>query len=186
MKKLYIFSCDQAFNRKIEMSINKGEYSIVLPNITNSMLYSFSINNGLQYVIIHSSFIKGYYQIIDMLLNIKKIVIYVSNNLEYGALYNAMSSPYFHLMDDKYLIAINELLPYMEKNIKYISSLNNELDKLKASVEEERLVKKAKICLMKAYMLSEGEAYKLILKRSMDERVSKAVIAKSNLKEVEK
>ena len=89
-------------------------------------------------------------------------------------------------MDDKYLIAINELLPYMEKNIKYISSLNNELDKLKASVEEERLVKKAKICLMKAYMLSEGEAYKLILKRSMDERVSKAVIAKSILKEVEK
>lgn len=39
---------------------------------------------------------------------------------------------------------------------------------------------------MKAYMLSEGEAYKLILKRSMDERVSKAVIAKSILKEVEK
>ena len=64
--------------------------------------------------------------------------------------------------------------------------LETELIELKNKMEEERLVKKAKLLLMKKYSLTEDEAYKLILKRAMDDRVSKMIIAKNIIKEVEK
>lgn len=178
---------DSIFNRNLELAINKNEYTLVYPNITNQMLYSFVIGNNANYIIIHSSFLNKNYQYIDMLISLKRfIVIYISNNLEYGFLYNANASSYFHMMNDKYLIAINELIPVMEKNTKNICSLELELTELKNKVEEDRLVKKAKLLLMKKYSLSEDEAYKLILKRAMDERVSKMIVAKNIIKEVEK
>ena len=37
---------------------------------------------------------------------------------------------------------------------------------------------------MKKYLLTEDEAYKLILKRAMDDRVSKMIVAKNIIKEV--
>ena len=74
----------------------------------------------------------------------------------------------------------------MEQNTKILCSLETELIELKNKMEEERLVKKAKLLLMKKYLLTEDEAYKLILKRAMDDRVSKMIVAKNIIKEVEK
>lgn len=187
MKKLFIFSMDSIFNRNLELTINKNEYMLVYPNINNLMLYSYAISNNTNYIIIHSSFLNKNYQYIDMLISMKKyIVIYISNNLEYGFLYNALNSSYFHMMNDKYLSSINEIIPLMEKNTKILCSLETELVELKNKMEEERLVKKAKLLLMKKYSLTEDEAYKLILKRAMDDRVSKMIVAKNIIKEVEK
>lgn len=187
MEKIYLFSSDLIFNRNIDLSINKNKYIIINPNITCSMLYNYCINNNTNYIIIHSSFLHGYYNMIDLLINSKKnIIIYVSNNLEYGNLYNATTSIYFHMMDDKYLSSINEIIPLMKKYINITNSLEIEKDKYKSSILEDRLVKKAKLYLMNKYNYKEEDAYKYILKNSMDERVSKAEIAKRILKEVEK
>ncbi|MBO5542112.1 MAG: ANTAR domain-containing protein, partial [Acholeplasmatales bacterium] len=59
--------------------------------------------------------------------------------------------------------------------------VNNSLDAYKDKINEERLVRKAKLYLMNEYNIDEEEAYKKILRKSMDERISKLQAAKNIL-----
>ena len=138
-------------------------------------------------IIIHNSYIKGYYRLIDMLLQSKRLyVIYASALLEEGALYNALSSSRFFFFFYRSYFSLPMIIRIMERDTQLIEAYASENEKLKAKVLEGGLVKKAKTYLMENEHMSEDEAYKYILKLSMDKRTSKAEIAKQILNGVVK
>lgn len=78
------------------------------------------------------------------------------------------------------------MIEIMQKDTQTIESMEQEINKYKEKIEEERMVRKAKLAIMKYRKCSEDEAYKTILKKSMDERISKLLAAKKIYSEVEK
>ena len=74
------------------------------------------------------------------------------------------------------------LLPVIDvviKNYKQIRTLEQEIDKLKNTIESRKLVERAKGILMDTYKLSEAAAFKRIQKQSMNKRVSMKSVAKA-------
>lgn len=180
MKKLFVLACDEAFIRNIDMVLDKKEYQVSYPTVLPNSLFTYCCSFKPDVCIIHSSYVKGFYQMFDALVSSRRcMVLYISKMMEYGALYNVSNNIRFHMMNDYYLPTVRELLVLMERNVKIVDNMQNELERIKEKQEEDRLVKRAKLLLMNNYNLTEDEAYKLILKRSMDDRVSKASIAKN-------
>lgn len=76
----------------------------------------------------------------------------------------------------------NSLLPIMDvviKNYRKIRVLEQEVIKLKDSIETRKFVEKAKGILMDTHKFSEAEAFKRIQKQSMNKRVSMKSVAKA-------
>ncbi len=187
MKKVFIFSNDKTFERGVMEILPMSEYNVSTPTVEPQSLYSYMLQFHPDVIIIHNSYIRGYYRLFDMLLQSRRCyVIYGSALLEEGALYNALSSSRFFMLDDRFLMGIPMIIKIMERDTLLIEALSSENDKLKAKVLEGGLVKKAKTYLMENEHMSEDEAYKYILKLSMDKRTSKAEIAKQILNGVVK
>ncbi|UKI50631.1 MAG: ANTAR domain-containing protein [Clostridium sp.] len=92
-----------------------------------------------------------------------------------------MIIPISSFLDEKHIFAIEEIIYSMEKYIAKIELLANKLSEANYKLNEEKMVKKAKIILMK-HKLSEDEAYKTIFKKiAMDLRISKLEAAKKIL-----
>lgn len=182
MKKIFIFSNDKTFERGVMNVLSISEYNVSTPAVDAQSLYSYVLQFHPDVVIIHNSYIKGYYRLFDMLLQSRRCyVIYGSALLEEGAVYNALSSSRFFMMDDRSFIGIPMIIKIMERDTLLIEAYASENEKLKAKVLEGGLVKKAKSYLMENHNMTEDEAYKHILKLSMDKRTSKAEIAKNIL-----
>ena len=90
------------------------------------------------------------------------------------------------MMDDRSYFGLPMIIRIMERDTQLIEAYASENEKLKAKVLEGGLVKKAKSYLMENRHMSEDEAYKYILKLSMDNRCTKAEIAKNILNGVVK
>ncbi len=74
------------------------------------------------------------------------------------------------------------LLPVIDiviKNFKKIRNLEQEVSKLKDTIETRKLVEKAKGILMDSHRLSEAEAFRRIQKQSMNKRVTMKSVAKA-------
>jgi len=71
------------------------------------------------------------------------------------------------------------IIDVVTKNYRRIRVLEQEVSKLKDTLETRKLVEKAKGILMDAYNLSEAEAFKRIQKQSMNKRVSMKSVAKA-------
>jgi hypothetical protein len=180
MKKIFILSNDKAFERNVCTTLSVREYNVSMPTVGPQSLYSYMLQNHPDVIILHNSYVRGFYRVIDALLQSKECyVIYVSALLEEGALYNALSSSRFFMLEDQAYTAIPAIIKILERDTLILEKLSRENDKLKAKAEEERLVKKAKLYLMEHKGITEDEAYKLILKLAMDQRESKATIAKN-------
>lgn len=79
-------------------------------------------------------------------------------------------------------IAEKSLLPIIDmvlKNYQKIRNLEQEVTKLKDTIETRKLVEKAKGILMESHKISEAEAFKRIQKQSMNKRVSMKSVAKA-------
>lgn len=187
MKKVFIMSNDKTFERGVMEALPISLYNVSTPSVEVASLYSYMLQFHPDVIIIHNSYIKGYYRLIDMLLQSKRLyVIYASALLEEGALYNALSSSRFFMMDDRSYFGLPMIIRIMERDTQLIEAYASENEKLKAKVLEGGLVKKAKNYLMENRHMSEDEAYKYILKLSMDNRCTKAEIAKNILNGVVK
>ena len=187
MKKVFVLSQDKTFERGVMEALPISEYNVSTPLVEPQGLYSYMLQFHPDVIIIHNSYIRGFYRLFDMLLQSKRCyVIYGSALLEEGALYNALSSSRFFMMDDRSYLGIPMVLRIMERDTQLIEAIASENDKLKAKVLESGLVKKAKTYLMEHKNMNEEEAYKYILKLSMDSRSSKADIAKNILNGVVK
>ena len=85
------------------------------------------------------------------------------------------------MIDPERITSLPEVINIMDRDIKLIENLEESLDKVKEKIDEERMVKRAKLYLMKENKWDEETAYKYILKKAMDERSSKLLAAKSIL-----
>lgn len=187
MQKVFILSKDSSFTRNMNLILDRQKYQVSTPEIHANTLFTYCCNFKPDICIIHNSFIQGYYQVFDLLISSRKcFVLYFSSIMELGSLYNVISSPRFFIASDEKLYGANELLEIMQKDTQTIESMEQEINRYKEKIEEERMVRKAKLAIMKYRKCSEDEAYKAILKKSMDERISKLLAAKKIYSEVEK
>ncbi len=187
MKKVFILSKDTTFSRGIEAVLDKAWVQVSMPGVAVNSLYAYCCSFKPDICIIHSSYIQGFYQIFDMLISAKKCyVVYFSARMEIGVLYNVASSPMFYMLPEEKIYGINEILAIMERDTLLISGLEEKVSRYKEKLEEDRIVRKAKMAIMKYKGCSEDEAYRMIQKKAMDERTSKAAAAKKLLSEVEK
>lgn len=179
MKKIFILSNDKTFERSVWDILSLTEYNVSAPKVEPQSLYSFMLREHPNVIVIHNSYIKGYYKVIDALLQSKECyVIYCSALLEEGALYNALSSSRFFMIEDRSYQAIPSIIKVLERDTLILERLSRENETLKAKTEEDRLIRKAKLYLMEHENITEEMAYKKILKLAMDERESKVNIAK--------
>ncbi len=179
MIKIYILSNDIKFIRTSEALLGKVNFKTEALGIKPEEVFNYICKHPTDFILIQNTYLNGYYQLIDMLLNANKCsIIYVTPNLEEGIVYNAMSSPRFYMINFDRMSSIPDLIPLMERDRKIIENINNSLETYKEKINEERLVRKAKLYLMNEHNIDEEEAYKRILKKSMDERISKLQAAK--------
>lgn len=182
MKKIYVFSNDQAFIRNIDRCLNKIKYNVTRVDIPVYEAYRYICSHPVDFIIVHSSYIDNYYTLFDMLLNRKSCgIIYVSRNLEYGNLYNATNDLRFYMIEPGKEESLNDIITIMSRSIIAIDKINDELNIYKEKVEETKLVNKAKVYLIKGGM-TEDEAYKFILNQAMNERIAKIEVAKKILR----
>ena len=187
MNKVILLSNDQVLNRNIEYIIDKQIYQLQILNININSLYTYCCNFKVDICLVHSSVINGYYQIFDMLIASRKCyVIYFSSKMETGQLYNVIGSSRFNILTEQSYYSINDVIQLMIKDSQIIEKLEEEVSLYKEKVEEERMIRKVKLMLIKKLGLTEDEAYKYILKKSMDERISKFNAAKKIFNEVGK
>ena len=154
MKKILLLAKDIGFAKKISSIIDRNRYILMEDSGSSQNIFSFCLNIGADVILIHSSFL-GNYTIFDQL---------------------------FYLLNDLKYYCINEIIELMLRDIDFISSLEAERDRYKDAVEEEKWIKKAKVMLLKKGY-TEAEAYKFILKKSMDERITKKIAAKKIIEE---
>lgn len=182
MNKIYILSNDIKFTKSLESLFDKVNNRVEVLNIKPDEVFKYICNHPCDFIIINNTYLNGFYHLFDMLLNANKCsIIYVSYNDEEGILYNVMSSPNFYMINLDRISSIPDLMKLMKRDIKLIDGYKLEIDKYKEKINEERLVKKAKLYLMNELNILEDEAYKKILKKSMDERISKLEAAKAIL-----
>lgn len=182
MKKVLLLSKDMQFNYKLNIIYDKREYQITLGDISVFEAYNYIYKNLFDIIFIHHSYINQNYQLFDRLIQTKKyIVIYATNKMEIGMLYNVIDSPRFYMMQDMHVEAFNDVCALMLKEVKQISLLEEEVSKLHQKLDEESYVKKAKMHLIKEHNMTEDEAYKYIIHYAMDKRISKMQAAKEIL-----
>ncbi len=182
MKKVLLLAKDISYAKKVSSVIDRNRYILMEGDNTNQNVFSFCLNSGADVVLVHSSFL-GNYTLLDQLLFTKRFqIIFLSSKNETGFLYSIMNNPRFYLINDLKYYCINEIMDLMIRDTELISSLEMEKDKYKESIEEEKWIKKAKLLLLKKGY-AEAEAYKYILKKSMDERITKKNAAKKIIEE---
>lgn len=187
MKKIFLLSNDVSFIKKMETILDKNKYQTMVVNVPASGLFAYCCNYKPDICIIHHSYVNGFYNIFDMIITLKNcFILYFTPLMENGILYNVINSPMFYMLEEEKISGINEIIEVMQKETSIIHSLEEKIDKYKEKMEEMRIVRKAKLAIMKYKNCSEDEAYRYILKRSMDERISKLIAAKKIIKEVEK
>lgn len=173
MVRVLVLSKDNTIKRNVINILDKTKYNILNADIDSKEAFSYSRKINAEVVIVHSSFINNNYVLFDQLINNKRnLVIYLSSKFELGYLYSVIESPRFYLLNDLKYQGLNEILEIMEKNNAIIDKLEKKIDNLKDKVQEDKLVKQAKLLLINKGM-TEEEAYKYILKKSMNERITK-------------
>lgn len=174
MKKLLISGILSSY-------IKQDKYEIIKSDNKGYKIYNDILQYRPDFCIIHYNSLNGYYPLFRMILDRPNTkIIYVTPIMELGMLESFIDSPYFFVLDEKHIFAIEEIIYSMEKYIAKIELLANKLSEANYKLNEEKMVKKAKIILMK-HKLSEDEAYKTILKIAMDLRISKLEAAKKIL-----
>lgn len=182
MKKVLLLSNDMTFNFKLNMIYDKREYQITLGEVSSYEAYNYIYKNLFDIIFIHHSYISQNYQLFDRLIQSKKyIVIYATNKMEIGMLYNVIDSPRFYMIQDSHIESFNDLCGILIKEVGKINALEEEVYKLHQKLDEETYVKKAKMHLIKEHNMTEDEAYKYIIHLAMDKRISKMQAAKEIL-----
>lgn len=182
MKKVLLLSSDMMFNYKLNMIYDKKEYQITLENISYYEAYNYIYKSLFDIIFIHHSYINSNYQLFDKLISSKKyIVIYATNKMEIGMLYNVIDSPRFYMLQESHIDSFNDICNILVKEVSKIDEYEEEIHKLHLKLDEETYVKKAKMHLIKEHGMSEDEAYKYIIHYAMDKRISKLLAAKEIL-----
>ncbi len=185
MERVLIFSKDYVFTNNMMNCLDKSYYLAFEGNEEVSGAFTECLRSNASVIIIHSSYIRGNFLLFQQLLATKKFkVIYVTTSSEIGALYQVIDNPRFYFLQEYRYSCINEILNVMEKANVQLQKLEVEIEFYKDKIEEEKLIKKAKLLLIRnGYQ--EDAAYQYILKTAMNQRISKKMVAQKILEEGE-
>lgn len=183
MKKVLLLINDLTIKRNVFNALDKNKYNVISYNESVTSVITYCRMVDVKIVILYNSYVGNNYLILDQLVNSKNyLIIYLSSKLEMGYLYSIINNPKFELLSDIKYHSLNEIIEIMEKNNEVIDRLQKTIDNYKEKEIEEKIFKKAKLLLIKNGMEEEA-AYRYILKKSMNERITKKLAAQKILKE---
>ncbi len=167
-------------NEEIQRKLKKvsEDYDLIFTYF-DEFNYISQINRHNPSLIVLSSTDTSFLLLSKLLSSKKAILLIKDSDFNMSGLENLFN---FNYVEKNKLDNINDLIRIIIKDYKAIESLIIKVEKYKEASEEERLVKRAKLYLMKKG-LTEDEAYKYILHKSMEKRVSKKVISLEVLNE---
>lgn len=185
MKKVFIMSNDSAFVKNIGLTLDKSKYMAFEQKCSVEQLFSFCTRTTIDILIVDSGFLNGNIQVLHQILTAKRcIIIYATKLSEVGMLYSVLDNPRFYRLPERAYHAINEILEIIQRDTQIIDLKEQEISRYREKIEEDRFVRKAKGYLIQVLGYTEEEAHKLILKKSMNLRMSKLNVAKKILEGV--
>lgn len=118
--------------------------------------------------------------------NIAPVIVITNSNT--GDLWNNSNSGIIFLQRPLTKSGLMQTIQLSLLSYRKIMSLKEEIKKLKAQLEERKLIEKAKGIIMEKYGLAESQAYRLMQKRSMDtgtplRELAKAIILSHQLED---
>ncbi len=180
MQKVLLLSSNAQISGKIHLYLDKFSYKV--DNITHDihMAYPYIYKTTYDIIIIHDSYLNGYYALIDKLVATSRWpIIYISNKYNTGQLFNAVNDIRFHMIDEFKIPNIKDILDIYSKLVSRINVLEKENKKLIEQKAVDTLMRKAKLKLMDELGLSENDAHAYIVKKAMTDRLSKGEVAKN-------
>lgn len=183
MFKLSCFLNNKMLEYQLYGLFKKDEYVIYQGSLEEIYYKLLSIKEEI--IVISSYFVKSRSQVLDVLVNMNhNIVIYISDSLEYGLLYNVLDNPSFFLLSVDGIKALNNIVKYMLNVRKKHEKSLEEIRRLKDKAESMTLTQEAKLILIKEKNYQEEQAHKYIIKKAMELRKTKAEIAKMIIERV--
>lgn len=178
MFKILSYVKNEKLSYEITREIDKELFQIsVNSNINNYDYYNNIMRSNADIVFIDTLGLNGEYVLLDRLVQTKKIIIYISDKMEFGYLYNLMQESNFYVISNKNINALNDLLRLMIREYNKVRVLEERVRKYQEKEIEEKLVRKAKLKLMKEYNMEENKAHHFIIDKAMKERKTKKEIA---------
>lgn len=171
MDKILLYTTNLEIKRKISYELKDSYY--VCETYLDEYNYINQINTHKPDCIIVSSSDLSFVTL-SRLVSLNKLIILILDNDFNMSGFSELDN--FFFVEKNKLDSILDYVRLLIKNFKIILSLKEKIEALKEKEEEERLVKKAKLYLMKKGM-SENEAYKYILDQSMKKRMTKKTIS---------
>ncbi len=155
-------------------------------NINGDFIEKFTRNSLNLYdtiIFTYQNNIPNLSKVIEQIVLEKKVlVIFINNKLSVGQYYNVLNNLYFNIINDQTIdVELPSILQNSGKYIREIEQLNNEVIKLKDSLNTINLINNAKrILYAKGY--SEADSHQFIQKKSMYLRLSKKATAELIIK----
>ena len=177
MDKILLYTTKDEIKRKIVYELSR-DYNII-DTYFDEFSYLNQINTHKPDCIIVSSSDVSFITLSRLVSLDKLVILILDSNFNISGL-NELDN--FAYLDKNKMEYISDFVRLLIKDFKTIKRLKEKIEVLKEKEEEERLVKKAKLFLMKKGM-SENEAYKYIIDQSMKKRMTKKSISLSILNE---
>lgn len=179
MKKVILYTSDERISNQIKRQLFEN-FEVIVSSLDLCDHRMIENRYNPEAVIIDSAILKNAYNYLDLVIKDDVITVVVNRQIETGPYYNYVSLPNFILLDYKKLDFLNDILNISIKLNDIIVAKNKQIKEYREKIEEDKMVKKAKITLMKKGM-SEEDSYKYILDYSMKNRITKLIAAKKIL-----
>lgn len=177
MDKILVFSRNEEMNRRIKIILNDN--FDVLFTYFDIYNYVSQINRHKPNLIILLSSSLDFNLLSKMISSNLAILLIRDSEFNISGFENLEN---FYKIDKNKIDSLLDISKIIIKDYKNIIDLKKKNEEFKARAEEERLMKHAKLELMKQG-ISEEEAYKFILQSSMKKRMSKKDICMQILNE---
>ncbi len=177
MDKILVFSRNEEINRRIKVAF-KNDFNLCFTYFDIYNYVSQISRHKPNLILLLSSDVD--FNLVQKLIS-SNLPILLIRDTEFN-ISGFENLENFYETDKNKIDALYELAKIIIKDYKNILDLKKKNEELKEKAEEERLMKRAKLQLMKQG-ISEEEAYKYILQNSMKKRMSKKDICMQILNE---
>lgn len=180
LERVTLFTKNKALQYKISSLLALSDYELFVREIDiNEFMSAILRFNKGEIVIVESLYLQGRSQALDILVNRKGcLVVYISQNVEYGLLHNVYNEPNFLALKEEGIGGLVEVLAYARKMLDKLEMEKARYQRLEKEMLDREDIRLAKLVLMKEKGFTESEAHKFITKRAMELRKTKGQIAR--------
>lgn len=179
MRQVILLSNNKNLQYKINALFSGSEYQLEAIDLPMEEALVRLYGRNFAAVILTSNFIQGRSQIVERLVASKRyFVVFLSQTLEYGVLYNVLNEPNFILIKEDNLIGLPAILDYAFKLKERLTMLERKIQKLEVKIQDDKDFNQAKLILINEKAMSEAEAHKYIIEQAMKLRLTKGQVAR--------